>query len=213
MAWIVVAILVVLTLGLMIWLGKLPRQTWEAAAAALVLGLVGYAVQGLPDLGGSPAVAAQADSKTADALILARSEMDRQFSTARPYLVTSDAFARDGDYKLAASYIKSGIRKNPAEADLWSGLGLQLMLASDGKMSAPAKYAFDQVRKFNPRAPAPDYFKGLVALFDGKPDETLKLWKGLLANAPKEAKWKDRLESQVLGLETLLERQSIKSSQ
>lgn len=207
MGWAVVTILSLTALGLLIWLGKLPRQTWEATAAAVVLGLVGYAIQGSPDLGGAPASAIQADNKTADALILTRSEMDRTFSAARPFLVAADAFARDGDYQLAASYIKSGIRKNPTDADLWSGLGLQIMLASNGKMSAPAKYAFDKAREFNPRAPAPDYFEGLVALFDGKPDETLKLWRGLLVNAPKDARWKERLESQVAGLEQLLARQ------
>ena len=79
------------------------------------------------------------------------------------------------------------------------------MLVGDGKMSPPAQFAFDQARKYDPRQPAPDYFDGLTALFDGRPDKTLRLWQRLLDNAPRQAKWKGRLESQVEAL-----RQNIK---
>ena len=197
MGWFIIGALGAITLLLLIWLGKLPRRAWEAVAAAIVLALAGYALQGSPGVAGSPAKPPAGKNNAAAALILIRSEMDRAFSPARPYLIPSDAWARDGDYRLAISYLKSGIRKNPKDADLWAGLGLQLMLVGDGAMSPPAQYAFDQARKYNPRQPAPDYFAGLTALFDGRPDETVRLWQRLLDNAPKEARWKERLESQV----------------
>ncbi len=204
MVWIIILLFAAILLIAVIGLGKLPRKIWEIAAAAIILGLAGYAVQGMPNLAGAPAQPVAANGKTAAALILTRSEMDRSFSAARPYLIAADALSRSGDYRLAAAYIKSGIRKNPGEADLWAGLALQLMLASDGKMSPPAKFAFDKTRALNPQHPAPDYFTGLVRLFDGRPDETLRLWQGLIDKAPKQARWKKRLESQVDGVKSLL---------
>ncbi|NJM50575.1 MAG: hypothetical protein HC843_06555 [Sphingomonadales bacterium] len=205
MGWVVMGGLSILLLLALIRFGRLPRKTWEAAAAAIVLGLVGYSLQGSPSYPAAPAQPLASNSKAAEAMILARSEMDQTFSRARPYLIASDAFARDGDYKLAAAYIRSGIRRNPQEADLWAGLGLQLMLVGEGRMSPPAQYAFDQARRLNPRQPAPDYYKGLVLLFEGRPDLCLALWQGLIENAPKEAKWKKRVEEQVAGLKSMLQ--------
>jgi cytochrome c-type biogenesis protein CcmH/NrfG len=203
MGWIVMIAFGLATFVALTYFGKLPRGIWEAAAAAIVLAAAGYAWQGSPGLAGSPAKQLTDKGSTAEALIQTRSEMDQTFSNARPYLILSDAYARDGDYQFAASYIRSGIRKHPQNADLWAGLGLQLMLAGEGQMSPPAKFAFDRAKKLAPRQPAPDYFEGLAALFEGRIDVAIGLWQGLLDTAPKEAKWKGRLESQVADLKKL----------
>jgi cytochrome c-type biogenesis protein CcmH len=201
--WIIMTAMAATTFVALVYFGKLPRKTWEAVAAAGVLAMSGYALQGRPDAAGAPAAASPGKNQTAEALILMRSEMDLTFSSARPYLILSDAYARDGNYQFAASYIRSGIKKNPNEADLWAGLGLQLLLASDGQMSPPAKYAFDKARSLAPNRPAPDYFEGLTALFDGKIDVALNQWQRLIDHAGKDAKWKPRLESQVKGLQAM----------
>lgn len=199
--WIIAILLSLATLAGLVVLGKLPRPTWEAVAAAVILALAGYAYQGRPAVPSAPSAVSKSKGEDAKMLILIRSEMDRTFSSARPYLILSDAYARDGDYQLAAAYINSGIRKNPKNADLWAGLGLQLLLAGDGQMSPPAKFAFDRARSLSPRQPAPDYFMGLTAVFEGRSDEALSLWRGLIERAPKDAKWKARLELQVKALE------------
>ena len=206
MGWIIMGAMAVLTCGALVIFGKLPRKTWEAVAAAGMLAMAGYALQGRPSVAGSPAGAVPGKSAAAADMIAMRAEMDQAFSNARPYLILSDAYARDGDYQFAASYIRSGIKKNPQNADLWAGLGLQLLLASDGQMSPPAKFAFDRARALSPMQPAPDYFEGLTALFAGRTDLALGLWQGVLVRAPKEAKWKPRLESQIRGLQSLQSR-------
>jgi cytochrome c-type biogenesis protein CcmH len=203
MGWIIMITLVVLTLAALVIFGKLPRKTWEAVAAAGILAMAGYALQGRPNVAGSPATPSPSESAAAADMILMRSEMDQTFNNARPYLILSDAYAREGNYQFAASYIRLGIKKYPKNADLWAGLGLQVLLASDGQMSPPAKFAFDRAREFSPNQPVPDYFEGLTALFAGRTDVALGLWQGLLARAPKEAKWKPRLESQITGLQTM----------
>lgn len=206
MGWIIMGAMAALTCGALVIFGKLPRKTWEAIAAAGMLAMAGYALQGRPSVAGAPAGAVPGKSAAAVDMIAMRAEMDQTFNNARPYLILSDAYARDGDYQFAASYIRSGIKKNPQNADLWAGLGLQLLLASDGQMSPPAKFAFDRAREFSPAQPAPDYFEGLTALFAGRTDVALGLWQGLLVRAPKEAKWKPLLESQIRGLQSLQSR-------
>ncbi len=199
--WIIASIIAAITLGGLIWLGKLSKSSWPMIGAAIMLALTGYAFQGRPSLSAMPAQPIAANRSAAAALIQIRSEMDLSFSNAKPYLLTSDSWARGGDYGLAASYISSGIKKYPRDSNLWSALGLQLMLASDGQMSPPAKFAFDQARKFAPNQPAPDYFAGLDALFNGRGDVALAKWQGVLAKTPAEAKWRPRLESQIAALQ------------
>lgn len=180
------------------------KQLWQPIMATVVLAMAGYAWQGRPDLPSAEAKPIAAEQGAAEALIKMRSDMDQNYGVAKMWLVTADGFARDGSYAAAAGYIQAGLREHPENADLWSALGLVLMLASDGELTPPAKLAFDKARKLAPSLPAPDYFEGLAALFDRKPTETMRLWKGLLERASLKAKWRPALESQLSGLESLL---------
>lgn len=200
MGWGILIIQALAVFGALIWLAKLPRRAWEPLAAVLLLGMAGYALQGRPSLADAPAKPLASKGEEAAALIEMRGVMDQNYGAAKRWLITADAFSRSGNYALSAGYIRTGLRQNPNNADLWSALGVQLMLASEGRMSAPAKYAFDRARKLNARSPTPDYFEGLAALFDGRISDALKLWQGLIDTAPKDARWKSRLESQVSGL-------------
>jgi cytochrome c-type biogenesis protein CcmH len=206
--WIILILIAGSVFALLLRFGKLPRSSWEPLAAALVLAMAGYALQGRPSLPDAPAKPLPGKGQEASALIDMRAEMDQNYGSAKRWLITADAFSRSGDYALSAGYIKTGLRQNPNNADLWSGLGVQLMLASEGRMSAPAKYAFDKARKLNPNSPTPDYFDGLAALFDGRVVDALKLWQGLVDTAPKEARWKPRLESQLAGVTRMAEQLS-----
>jgi cytochrome c-type biogenesis protein CcmH len=206
--WVSLLALAVLTLGGLIIIGRLPRALWQAAAAVIVLAMTGYALQGRPSIPAAPAKAVEAQRGMAAQLILMRSDMDQSFGVAKRWLFAADAFSRDGDYKLSAGFIQSGLREYPNNADLWSALGLQLMLASNGQISPPAKLAFDNARKNGPRHPAPDYFQGISVLFDGDVDGAIRNWENALAKATPKAKWRPRLESQLAALKVLKARQA-----
>lgn len=180
------------------------RQLWHPVLATVILAMAGYAWQGRPALPSARATPVAAEQGAAEAMIKMRSEMDQNFGVAKMWLVTADGFARDGSYAAAAGYIQAGLREHPENADLWSALGLVLMLASDGEMTPAAQLAFDKSRKLAPNLPAPDYFEGLAALFDRKPGVTISKWKALLARATPNAKWRPAVESQLAGLESLL---------
>jgi cytochrome c-type biogenesis protein CcmH len=208
MGWVMLIVLAAAVFAGLLKFAKLPRKTWEPLAAVLVLGMAGYAFQGRPDLPDAPGKQLADKGKEAAALIEMRSVMDQNYGGAKKWLIPADGFARDGNFQVAAIFVKSGLHENPYDADLWSALGVQLMLASDGKMSAPAQFAFDRARKLQPLRPAPDYFEGLAALFDGRVVDALKLWQALLDRAPVEARWRPKLQAQVDGIMKMARRMS-----
>ncbi len=211
--WVLLIILTVAIFTGLLKLARLPRKTWEPLAAILVLGMAGYALQGRPDLLDAPAKQTADKGREAAALIEMRAVMDQNYGGAKKWLIPADGFARKGNYQLSAIFLKSGLRENPADADLWSALGVQLMLASEGKMSAPAQFAFDRARALQPLRPAPDYFAGLAALFEGRVVDALKLWQGLLDRAPASARWRPKLQAQVDGVMIMARRMSEQGTQ
>ncbi|MBP6441658.1 MAG: hypothetical protein KA252_03300 [Sphingorhabdus sp.] len=201
--WIALGLLSILTLLVLVLCVRSSKGLWQVAAATVLLGMTGYALQGRPSLPPAPAQPLEASAAGATQLVEIRADMDQSFGSAKRWLVTADSFAKQGDYPLSASYIQSGLRADPQNADLWSALGLQLMLASEGQMSPPAQLAFDKARAIRPKYPAPYYFAGLARLFAGDLDGAIVLWEKTISLATPNAKWKPRIESQLQAAKAL----------
>lgn len=201
--WVALGLLAAVSLAGLVLLGRLQKGYWQLAAAAVLLGMTGYALQGRPAVLSAPAKSLAVKEDAAIELVDMRADMDQSFGGAKRWLVTADSFAKQGDYKLSASYIQAGLKKNPEDPDLWSALGLQLMLASNGQMSLPAQLAFDKARAIRPNYPSPYYFGGLSRLFNGDIDGAILFWEKALSLATPNAKWKPRLESQLANAKTL----------
>ena len=201
--WIVLGLLSVLSLSVLTWFVRSSKGLWQIAAAAVLLGMTGYALQGRPSAPSSPAKSLAASEVGATQLIDIRADMDQSFGGAKRWLVTADSFAKQGDYASAASYIQSGLRSDPKSPDLWSALGLQLMLASEGQMSPPAQLAFDKARAIQPKHPAPYYFAGLARMISGDLNGGVFLWEKTLSLATPNAKWKVHIETQLKAAKAL----------
>ena len=201
--WFALGILAVLSLAILVWNVRSSKGLWQIAAAVVLLGMTGYALQGRPTTPSSPAKPLAASEVAATELLDIRADMDQSFGSAKRWLVTADSFTKQGDYTLSASYIQAGLRKDPNNPDLWSALGLQLMLASEGQMSPPAQLAFDKARAIRPNYPAPYYFAGLARLFAGDLDGAILLWEKTMSLATPQAKWKARIESQLQAAKAL----------
>lgn len=201
--WFALGILAVLSLAVLVWNVRSSKGLWQIAAAVVLLGMTGYALQGRPTTPSSPAKPLAASEVAANELVDIRADMDQSFGSAKRWLVTADSFAKQSDYTLSASYIQAGLRKDPNNPDLWSALGLQLMLASEGQMSPPAQLAFDKARAIRPNYPAPYYFAGLTRLFAGDLDGAILLWEKTVSLATPQAKWKARIESQLQAAKAL----------
>jgi cytochrome c-type biogenesis protein CcmH/NrfG len=201
---IIAALIALLAAVIILLMVKKRQQLWPAVAAAAVLGLAGYAWQGQPQLSAAPARFLPSELQAADSLLSMRASMDADYGVGKQWLILSDSYARDGNYKMAAALINAGLTKYPRDGDMWAGLGVVLFLAGDGKMSPPAEMAFANARRFNPINRAPDYFAGLVQMFEGRPLETVRIWQGLIDKAPDKAVWKPKVESQLTGLKAML---------
>lgn len=199
--WVALGLLAGLAFIVMLWPGKMALRQWQIALSTLLLGMTGYALQGRPTLAPSPAKPVTAQAEAATLLIETRGKMDYKFGVAKRWLRSADGMARAGNYPLAAGFIQGGLHEYPKDGDLWAALGLQLMLASDGKITPPAQIAFDKARKYSPDNPAPDYFTGLDALFKRDPATAERLWKGILDRSPKWPEWRADLESQYAALQ------------
>ena len=203
--WLSVLVMSAMVIGGVLLFVPGRKQMWPAIAAAVVLGLAGYAWQGSPEQAASPAQPITAKLKAAEALLQMRADMDTGYGVGKQWLITADSYARSGKYDYSAAFIQAGLRQYPQNGDLWAGLGVVLLLAGDGQMSPPAKMAFANARKFAPRNPAPDYFDGLVELFEGRPAKTVEIWQRVVEDAPENAVWRPKLESQLGGLKTMLQ--------
>jgi cytochrome c-type biogenesis protein CcmH len=203
--WMVVMLLAVLSVAAILLMLPDRRRHWPLVAAFAVLALAGYSFQGAPQLPASPAKPLTAEARAAEALLTMRADMDPAGGIAKQWLITADSYARTGRYQYSAAFIEAGLREYPRDGDLWAGLGLVLLLAGDNQMSPPAKMAFAKAREYSPLNRSPDYFEGLVELFEGRPGNTLKIWQEIIDGAPADAVWKPKLESQLQGLESMVQ--------
>ena len=104
--WVALGILSVISLVVLVWFVRSSKGLWQIAAAAILLGMTGYALQGRPYTPPSPAKPLAASEVTAVQLVDIRADMDQSFGSAKRWLVTADSFAKQGDYPLAAAYIQ-----------------------------------------------------------------------------------------------------------
>jgi cytochrome c-type biogenesis protein CcmH len=188
------AILGVAALGLL-WLLKLRGPVLTLAAAAVVFGCAGYALQGRPDLDGSPRASAKRQPPMP--LAGARHALTGQFDYADSWLNLADALASRGRTGEAARLLQAQVARHPGDYKLWLGLGNALADHSR-TLSPAARFAFERSAALAPGHPAPLFFLGLAEARSGNPQEAIRLWREILAAAPANASWRPLVENALL---------------
>ena len=108
--FLILLILIGMALGALRLLG-LRGPLLTLAAAALMVGGAGYALQGRPDLRGSPA---RGGAETRHLPVAkARHEMLGRFTRSETWLTIADSFAARGKTADAVGLIQSGLRAHP----------------------------------------------------------------------------------------------------
>jgi cytochrome c-type biogenesis protein CcmH len=213
MSWLWALLLAAAAFGLVLlslrWAGK-SFAGWEAIGAALLLGIAGYGLQGKPGLAGAPKAPTETvTGGDAQALVAERKSLDGGAPTpGSNWVVTADAFARQGQYADAAGILLGAVDKNPRDGDAWLALANALVGHADGTLSPAAFYAFRNAARIAPDHPGPPFFLGLAMAQSGRFEEARGLWTDLLARTPADAPWRATLQERLGLLDSLMARQA-----
>jgi cytochrome c-type biogenesis protein CcmH len=199
MTGVIIAVILALIAGIGIWMASRSGRTgWEPVAAALLIGLAGYAWQGRPGLAGKPAAAnAERAIQFDERLVERRRSMENRFGPAARWLVLSDGLARQGNTRDSVNTLVSALREHPRDADLWVGLGNALVLHEEGVLSPAADYAYRQALRLAPDQPSPRYFYGLALAQSGKLAPARTLWSELAAGLPEGTPFRAELDRNI----------------
>jgi cytochrome c-type biogenesis protein CcmH len=199
MGWLALGVLIAAGIGAL-YLLKVRGELLTAAAAALMVGASGYALQGRPGLPGSPA---QSESgRQAVSLAQARHAFFGEFTVAESWLRISEALAKDGKGEDSVNVLQNAVRRYPQDAQLWIGLGNALVDHAHG-LTPPAELAYQRAAQLSPGNPGALFFFGLALARSGDPRQAVAIWRKILETAPTNASWRPLVE---LGVATVSER-------
>jgi cytochrome c-type biogenesis protein CcmH len=196
MGWVILLVLFALSLGAL-WLLGVRHGLFKAAAAALLLGASGYALQGRPELPGSPAQGSE--GRNVLPLTEARHAFFGAFSPAESWLTISEALARGGNTEDAVNILQNAVRRYPRDPQLWIGLGNALVDHAHS-LTPPAEFAYQRADRLMPGYPAAGFFCGLALARSGDRQGAIGVWTIILAKAPPNASWRPLVEQAVAAL-------------
>ncbi|MEO6581461.1 MAG: tetratricopeptide repeat protein [Sphingomicrobium sp.] len=192
-AWLILAALMAFGLAVF-WLLGVRGPMLKLAAAAMLAGASGYALQGQPGLAGSPR--RTATSRQAIPLTAARHAFFGDFTSSEHWLLLSEAMARRGNTADAAGVLRSAVREHPGEPQLWIGLG-NALVDHAGVLTPAADFAYQQAAQVAPGHPAAPFFLGLALARSGDRARAVALWRQTLAQAPADASWRPLAEDAI----------------
>lgn len=186
MTWIVAIALALAALVVGIAVFRLPRATWTSLAAALVFGLVGYTLQASPNVPAAPKALAQEDYSDDWQVVDSRQLLVGSLRSSSDSMITADAFARRGQFEVAAGFLGGMVQDHPQDFEAWVALGNALTEQADGRLTQSSIYAFREASRIAPTNPAPAYFLGLSLIRQGGMMEARQVWRSALAQMDEE---------------------------
>ena len=205
MSWIVAIALALGAFALAAFALGVARQGWTSFAAALALGLAGYALQASPGLPGAPAAGAARPEGVDWAYVEARHEMvaPRDRSTSNQMII-ADGFARRGQYANTVALLRDAVRANPNDAEAWLALGNALVEHAGGALTQPALYAYRRAADLDPGSAGPGYFLGFALIRQGRIMEARGVWASTLESAAEDAAGRAALEERLARLDQII---------
>jgi cytochrome c-type biogenesis protein CcmH len=196
MGWLILLLLVAVSLCAL-WLLGVRGGFLTAAAAALLLGGAGYALQGQPVLPGAPARGGE--GRDYFPLTQARHAFFGQFTPAESWLRISEALARVGKSQDAVGILQNAVRRYPGDPQLWVGLGNALVDHAHG-LTPPAEFAYQRAAELSPGYAGPRFFYGLALARSGNDQAAVAVWRDILDHSPPNASWRPLIEQGVAAL-------------
>ena len=200
--WVTLA-LIALTVVLVLWRAGVSPHLWGVVVPLIVLGAVGYAMQGHATLPGRPAQANAATVVIDPSIVDLRGALLGRFSGDGAYLVASDALMRRGSRDSGAQVVLMGLGHYPRSLTLWVGLGTALA-QHDNTVSPAARLAFDHATRIAPDHPAPPFFEGLAYVEAGDFRTAQRYWAKALALSPPEISYRREIAVRLYALNVAL---------
>jgi cytochrome c-type biogenesis protein CcmH len=204
--WLAIGALALAAFAAAVLLLKLPRHGFTLFSAVLVFGLAGYAWQGSPGQPSAPKAQAEQAGAQGEAMVDGRAALFSRTLPPPNYLVTSDAFARQGRFGDAATLLQQGLQDNPQDLESWLALGLALVGHADGFVTPAALQAFGRARAIDPQHPGAEYFLGFAYLQSGEIVAARNVWAELVERSPADAPWREGLSAEVARLDDMIAR-------
>ncbi len=177
------------------------------AAVIVLVPLVSLAVYlavGSPNLPGQPLSARmQAPPQEQDVeMLVARVEehLAADPEDGRGWEVLAPVYMRVGRFEEAAQAWANAVRLLGPSADREASFGEALVAARDGVVSQDARAAFERALELDPGMPKARYFVAIAAEQDGDTQTATRLWRGLLADSPPDAPWRQAVEQRLAAL-------------
>jgi Flp pilus assembly protein TadD len=199
MGWVLIALLAV-GVFLTLWrFAALNQASLQLLAAALFIGIAGYAVQGHPLLYGKAVPRAPRQEQSSSASGEKGSQLS-SLGTGASWLTIADSYQSSGDKQDVIRSIQTRLQAHPNDAELWVALGSVLVMHADGRITPAAELALGRAERLSPDHPGPKFFYGLLLAQNGKPEEAERIWTELLTNAPANAEWRPMVEANLAAL-------------
>ena len=196
MGWFILLLLFALILALL-WLFRVRGGLFTASAAALLLGASGYALQGRPNLRGSPVMVDEGHEIVP--LTDARHAFFGHFTPAESWLRMSEALERAGDSEDAVGILQNAVKRYPGDPQLWIGLGNALVDHARG-LTPPAELAYRRAGEVAPGHPGARFFFGLALARSHNPQAAFAIWRDILQTTPGNTEWRPLVERGVAAL-------------
>jgi cytochrome c-type biogenesis protein CcmH/NrfG len=189
--WIAMLLLAAaVTLGLWRWVRR-DMGLMQLLAAALLVALAGYAMQGRPGLAGAPKAQAAPTMKTPSDFAQLRRGLLGEFDRAGAWLTVAEASAQSGNTLSAVKMLQGQLEQSPRDMDLWLGLADALIQHAGGLLTPSAEMAFNRAAQVAPDHPAPRFFYGLAVARMGQFEAAEGLWREVLAMPQVTENWRN----------------------
>ncbi len=183
-----------------LWALGVSRRLWMIAAAALMLGAAGFALQSTAHLPGKPVKANVAPIAVDPGMVAFREAIFMPSRDDSLALASADARLEAGDAHAAAIGLQHDITLRPGDATLWTALGYVLALG-DHAVSPSAKFAFSRALTLAPHTPGPAFFLGLAFVDAGDVASARAPWAYALAQTPATAPYRADIAERIAAVD------------
>jgi len=120
-----------------------------------------------------------------------KAHLEQNPDDGRGWEVVAPVYMRIEQFDEAVTARRNALRLLGATAERESALGEALAAAANGVITAEAKAAFERARALDGKDVKSRFYLGLAAEQDGQPDDAMRMWRDLIAQAPPDAPWID----------------------